>query len=587
MIRHLTRFAALVAAIGLGACEKALEVTNPNQGETKRVLGTPLDAENLLGTYYRRWHGGLYGTGNPPGNFEGMANIMSLQNYSSLANNCQNSRAPFSGATNSNAPGNTCQGEQSAVYFTMGEVDRVASTFLQQMADSGLTIGNTNPATDKRNLRDQSFAEFLRGLSLGYLALFYDSAAVISPKMSLDEKDCLPDPFTKVCVGALRPAKEVMDSALVAMERAIDYANKSNASTATGTDGFPLPGSWISSPTSYTAPEFIKLIRTYRARLRANMARTPAERAAVDWTAVIDDAKNGITTDNLTTTSTTDGIGAGWRRIYDGGSTWHQMPPFFIGMADVSGSYAAWIAQPVSERGSGNVSFFMVTPDLRFPQGTTRAAQQADFAISSCQAAATVCKRYFANRPSGGDQFAGLGFGWSNYDFNRFHSWVIAGDAGSARNGNLTFFTNEELDLLQAEGLYRKGDYAGAAALVNITRTRNGLPAITAFDATTPVPGGANCVPKVPVAPFNVVACGNLFEALKYEKRMETAYTHFAAWFLDNRGWGDLPEQTPLFWPVPYQDLQARGTPIANLYGTGIGTGNAPGSYAGKSTYGW
>src|SRR5205085_5505793 len=112
MIRNLTRFAALAAAIGLGACEKQLEVTNPNQGDTKRVLGTPQDAENLLGTYYRRWHGGLYGTGNPPTTFEGMANILSLQNYSSLANNCQNSRTPFSGATNSNAPGNVCKDEQ-------------------------------------------------------------------------------------------------------------------------------------------------------------------------------------------------------------------------------------------------------------------------------------------------------------------------------------------------------------------------------------------------------------------------------------------------------------------------------------------
>ena len=90
------------------------------------------------------------------------------------------------------------------------------------------------------------------------------------------------------------------------------------------------------------------------------------------------------------------------------------MPPFFIGMADTSGSYGAWIGTPVTERGAGNVSFFMATPDLRFPQGTTRAAQQADFAIASCQAASTPCKRYFTNRPSGGDQFSGLGWGWSN-----------------------------------------------------------------------------------------------------------------------------------------------------------------------------
>jgi len=98
-----------------------------------------------------------------------------------------------------------------------------------------------------------------------------------------------------------------------------------------------------------------------------------------------------------------------------------------------------------------------------------------------------------------------------------------------------------EIDLLRAEGLYRAGDYAGAAAIVNKTRTKNGLPAITAFDATSPVPGGAdNCVPKVPVAPYNVVACGNLWDALKYEKRIETAYTYYSPWYLEGRGWGEL-----------------------------------------------
>ena len=414
--RNLICLAALAAAFGLGACnDKSLEVVNPNAGETKRVLGTPEDAETLLGSYYNRWHSGLYGTSaanNPPNNFEGMANVMSLMNYSSLANNCQNSRAPFSGATNSNAPGNTCGTDQATPYQVMSEVERVASSFLVSIAQ-GLDF-----QSKARENRDKSFAEFLRGISLGYLALFYDSAAVVSPQMSDVQEECVPDPFSSVCVGALKGYTEVMDSAYAALQRAIDYA----AAPATGEKGFPLPTTWIPSPTSFTATEFVRLIRTYRARFRANVARTPTERAAANWTLIIADAQNGITADHYNITSTTNGPFGGWRRIYDGGSTWHQMPPFFLGMADTSGSYAAWIAQPVSERGSGNVSFLMATPDVRFPQGTTRSAQQADFAITSCQAASTPCKRYFANRPSGSDQFSGLGWGWSNYDFNRFHS---------------------------------------------------------------------------------------------------------------------------------------------------------------------
>ena len=598
MIRPLIRYVALASVLGLGlaACERQLAVPNQVAGNTKQVIGTPNDAEALLSSYYKRWSAGVYGSTS---DLEGMANVMSLMNFSSLANNCQNSHFPFSNSSNVNSLGNTCQSEQYRLYSVEEEVARVSSNILTAM-DSGLTLGtSTVPATDARNLRARSFAEFLRGMSLGYISLMHDSGAVVSPKMGTSAADCVPDAITVVCTGALRGYREVFDSAMVAFQRAIDYASTPTA-TLSGqlSDGFPLPATWIPSPTTFSAAEFVKLIRTYRARIRANVARTPTERAAVDWPAEIADAQNGITGDHLITTSTTAGPDNSWRNQYESFTTWHQMPPFIIGMADASGAYADWLATPLDTRGAGNTPFFMVTPDLRFPQGATRALQQADFAITSCAGSAQPCKRYFVNRSSGNDQFSGPGWGWSNYDFVRFHSWRTKGDAGTARNGNTLFFTIAELNMLQAEGLYRQGSYAAAGALVNKTRTAGmagtpavatggGLPAITVFDATTPVPGGANCIPKTPTGPGNSLVCGNLWEAMKYEKRIETAFTHYVPWYLDGRGWGDLPTGTALFWAIPYQELMARGRPISALYGAGPGVGNAPSSVAAKGTYGW
>lgn len=563
MNRTFLRVAAIAATmVGLAGCEKSLEVTNPNQGETARVLATADDAEALLGTYYKRWSSGLHGSVT---NLEAMTAIMSLMNYSSLANNCANARTPFSGAANTNQAGNTCAAEQYRLFSYMGEVNRVASSFLTQL-QNGLSLGS-----DARTARDRAFAEFLRGLSIGYAALMHDSVAVVSEGQSAE------DP------GVLIGYKDAADSSYVAFQRALDATNLN----ASGPQGFPLPDTWIPSPTSFTKVEFAKLIRSYRARIRANMARTPAERAAADWDAIIADAQNGITSDHLITTSTTVGPGNSWRQQWLSFTTWHQMPPFFIGMADTSGSYAAWIATPMGERGAGGISFTMATPDLRFPQGATRAEQQADFAITSCQAVGSVCKRYFVNRPNGGDATSGLGFGWSNYDFVRFYQWNVSA-AGTARNGPTIFMTKAEIDMLQAEGLYRKGNLAAAGALVNITREKNGLPAITNFSATAVVPGGNACVPKVPQGPsFNTVGCGTLWEAMKYEKRIETAYTHYSAWFLDGRGWGDLPKDTPLFWAVPYQELQTRGYSLGQLYGAGPGVGTAPNSSAAVSVYGW
>src|SRR5688572_22305950 len=106
MIRKLIKYAALAGLVSVGACEDALVVENPNSGNKDKVLGTPNDAENLIGSYYKRWHEGVYG-----GGVEGRLNIWAFQNFSSLANNCQNTSYPFASNNITNTPGNPCGGE--------------------------------------------------------------------------------------------------------------------------------------------------------------------------------------------------------------------------------------------------------------------------------------------------------------------------------------------------------------------------------------------------------------------------------------------------------------------------------------------
>ena len=130
------------------------------------MLATPNDAENLLGTYFKRWHGAMVQR-NPPTKFEGMANVMSLRTTSSLANNCQNIRTPFTGASNTNTPGNPCLGEQYNAYAVMGEVERVASNLL------GVVDGYTT-FSRHRSLGTRRSPNSCEACPLGYLALFYD-----------------------------------------------------------------------------------------------------------------------------------------------------------------------------------------------------------------------------------------------------------------------------------------------------------------------------------------------------------------------------------------------------------------------------
>lgn len=559
-MHKLIRYAALAGAIGLGACD--LVVQNPNQPETDRVLASPADAEALIGSYYRRWHIAMHGTLS---NVWGMTTVQSLENYSSLGNNCLNARAGIPRAGNDNSVANGCQTEQHRVYFVHGEVARVATNVLKKFSEPGYLVRSVQETN-----RAKAFAEFLRGLSHGYIALFYDSAAVISADMAGD------DP------GTLRGYAEVMDSALVALDNAIVHAN-----AATGT---VIPQSWIPTTGTLDMPGFIRLIRSYKARLRANVARTPAERAAVNWTEVINDAANGITADHDNITNSTTGPYNTWVAQLHTWGLWHQMPPFIIGMGDTSSNYATWIALPLDSRGASG-PFTMITPDLRFPQGGDRAAQVADFSVTSCNASGVQCERYFVNRPASNDQVAGLGWGQSNYDFVRYNSWRVSG-----QNGSLPYMKKAEMDMLRAEGLIRQGGAANlvaAAGLINLTRTAGMVGGVATGGGLPPVIGTADggltmptCVPRRPVNGRNsgggTVACGDLFEAMKWEKRMETIQSHFGAWFLDSRGWGDLPEGTPYHWAPPYQDLQARRLPI---YSTG--SGSTGGAMAGPSTYGW
>ena len=264
------------------------------------------------------------------------------------------------------------------------------------------------------------------------------------------------------------------------------------------------------------------------------------------------------------------------------------MPPFIIGMGDVSGSVRDVDRDSRSERAgraTGRSSWSRPTCDSR--RAPLAREQQADFAITSCQGGSRSCKRYFANRDRQRSVQLGSGWGWSNYDFVRFHSWK-AGDGRAAATATLIFMTKAEMDMLQAEGHHPQGQLRARGG-ADQHHARAERPArdhgIRCDDAGA---GWRELRPEGSGrAVSTTVACGNMMEAMKWEKRIETAYTHFAPWYLDGRGWGDLAEGTPLFWAVPYQDLQARGYSTTRSTARVPVSAHAPDSGAPKGTYGW
>ena len=531
----------VVATAALG-CDEPLGVDNTNNPDVDRAFSTPAGIERIIGTTFQLIQIGNHGsnTAIKPQLFN-----MAFESYASVANNGMAVRAALPRLSIQNTRGNQTASE---VFRDFAHLQRAARLSANAIAAvDSLKARSGSLGTAAQDARGRAFAFFTNGVALGNVALAYDSAAIITNEL----------PFGSVEVPPLSGYADVMDAALALLDSAIAQAG------AMGT--LSTPSSWINGNAMDRAA-LIRLIRSYRARFRAGVARTPADRDAADWDAILADAENGITADiNITLSPSANWTNSwiGQHHIFQG---WHQTPYFMLGMADTSRAFDTWLATPLNDR----QVFLVRTPDKRLPSGETRSAQQGN----SPSPPSGV--QYYRNRASGGDT-PGEAWGTSYYDHYRFIAIFNA-----ANNGPWPIMTKAEIDMLAAEAHIRNGDFAEAAALIDVYRMRAGLPAIGASitSLTDPVPGGNACVPRVPQPPtFTTTACGNIMEAMKWEKRMETAFTGYGQWYFDSRGWGDLPEGTALHYPVPFQEMDARGLPFYNLGGVGGEDAAARGTY--------
>ena len=531
MRKHSILIGGLLAA-GLTACSgDRLSVTNLNNPDVERAFATPDGIEGVVAGLGVQLN-------NPQRTSDGantQAKIFAGENFATVNNFGMAPRSIVPRGPLDNGLGNDIQAGSLANFNSFQRIARSANNAIRaidRLVESGSSLGS--PA---RNARAKAFGFLILGQALGYVSFGYDSAAIVTPTVLSDE------------VPELSGYADVNAAAVAMLDSAIAIATSSDATN--GSEGFPLPSTWLSG-SSYSRDEFVRLARSYRARIRAGGARTPAERAAVDWAAVIADATNGITSDHNVQLDPSLGWSAGYdaAQMYVVGG-WHQLPMWYLGMADTSGAYDAWLAVPRDNR----EAFLVRTADTRWPSGNTRAEQQAK--QSNLIPPPGV---YFRNRPSNED-VAGAGWGFSQYDHRRYGATRAAGNIGPYTDMSAT-----EISMLAAEGYIRTGQLPQAIALINASRTRNGLPAIpTGTSATAPIGTLPGCTPRIPQPPnFTTTACGTVLEAMKYEKRMETAFTGYMIWYTDNRGWGDMIATTPLQWPVPYQELQARQKEIYN-----------------------
>jgi hypothetical protein len=427
-----------------------------------------------------------------------------------------------------------------------------------------------DPATGADNThRVLTFAKWLQGLSHIHLSMLFDSAAVIDETVDLAKIPTLP----------FHPYTAVRDSGIKWLEDAIAMAKQRSFL-------FPLNDDlWVYN-TAVSNDELAAIAHSYIARALVYSARTPTERAAVNWTLVKQHIAQGVTAPFGPQGIPNPVIAMDYRAMMSappqnvaaictaGGTNFcgshagvARVDLRLLGPADTSGAYQAWLQKVSGARFDTVAPFIVRTPDKRIqpPESTIPLIKPVFFKYTDVVPPVAIMP------PERGPYY------YSNYwtssrALNNNTQFPFEGGGRARRNINDlgaiqdAMLLPAEMDLLLAEAEIRLGNPSAAVPLINKTRVGNGeLPPVTVNGP----PAGPGCVPKRYDG-----TCGNLMDALMYEKRIETYGTAIS--FFDLRGWGCLLAGTPIQLPPPGRQLDLLGKPNYTFGGTNSSSAPRP-----------
>lgn len=473
--------------VGLAACSTLdelteLEVPNENNPDRERVLAKATDIEGVIGGSMLIWWGGSnYSSPSWALSTAADEGTMSWGNFGMQ----QLSSEPRVAWPND--PAWTYRATTQTPWY--GNYGALSSVY------DGLTAiaANAAAASQIDVNRAKAFAKLVQGLSHAYLALFYDSAFVFDETVNL-ETDVL----------ELKPYPDVAAAAYAELQEAIDIA---------GANSFTIPNEWFDG-NPMTNTQLARFAHSLLARYLSQMARSPAERAAADWNAIIGHVDAGITSD-IEIVSNGDRFWKSlqWYGYQVSNTTWARADYKTIGFYDTSGGFTNWLATPVAQRNE----FLLETPDRRIIGDGGSKTNGTDF-------------KYMG--PSRFPSARGT-YHYSFYGGSRYAEYAQSNATAPAR-----WMTTVEMQLIKAEGLLRTGGSKQAVAdIINATRvTRGKLPPAEATDA-------------------------DLMDKLIYEKRIEGYLLCSGCAYFDRRGYGPPAPTGPAFHQGPVEGTPAHFAP--------------------------
>jgi hypothetical protein len=509
---RVSRVLVLTGLLGMvGNACKDLTVTNLNEPDRERAIRTPADVEALISGAFYGWYL-VYHRYHP----NAALSVAADAHSSSWAN--------WGMMDSSWEPRVAFDNEPEYAYSELSESPwRESYGSLTTVRDGlaaiadGVVIKEGGVDVTQRAI---AFGKFVQAQSLANIAMLFDQGFIV-------------DETSDLASLGIVPSGEVWSAALEKYSEVIQVASSNT---------FTIPAAWVGFNREWTQDDLVAFTKAYRARHTLNMARNQAERGAIDWDAVLSDLSEDLPFDFGTYDDGPNWGSHGQKLLACCSPLWARIDNRTIGPADVSGAWEVWINAPPEEKEPFNV----VTPDSRITQPLQPTTDGKYI-------------RYLGDSPF--PVFRGV-YHWSNYMYSEWEPYFDAGLVGYYPD-----LTQKEVDFIRAEAWFRTAQVDKAREIVNRYRANGDLPP---FSAEINPDGPDSCVPQMPDG-----SCGGLWEAFKYEKRIELFHYGMAQEFFDDRGWGDLVEGTFLELPVPGSELLLL---LMDIYSFGGNAGNgAPG----------
>lgn len=526
---------ALALAGSLGACLD-LDVANENLPDRRRALSNPSDVESILGlSTWRRWYTPMHSLANVAVPFPTISGEMA---NTAVTMGVHWSQDPPIAYVNDELATQVWMPRHG--YDQWSQCISNANDALAQLNEGMKIVEGGQDNTD----RAWAWGKLWQGICIGYLANFLDRFPLATEDSVLPvrweelaewERSQMTEPNS---IRNLSIGIQAIEDAIERMETGAQWT---------------LPTTWVPGQ-QYSNQQIIELAHTMIARILIYSARTPQEREAVDWNKVLYHTERGLTYD--------------WGPILENGQITDpsylarltpvnpNSPPsnqfrasyLLIGPADQSGGYQEWIATQPREDA---VRFLIVTPDRRItgPEPTTNGSY---FQYTTNTNGFTTAR---------GQQH------WSYYRWWRRRNEQNADHL----TGHFALATADENRLYRAEAMLRLGRLQEAADLINVTRTRAQQVGTEVYDPNLPpvTPAGVpevngECVPRRADG-----TCGDLLDALMYERDIELTGIEPTRSWMDRRGFGQLRDGVWLELPIPARYLSSLGVPVYTFGGIG------------------